>query len=281
MHCTRHRVFLAALICAAKYLNDASPKNKHWARYASLFSLAEVNLMEKQLLYLLDYDLRTTEEELLVHVQPFIFSLRAKKAAYESSRSSARSSVVQRGVYVQERRAEVLLPTPSAESSPPLLERSSSSASSSGSSASERSTSPTSSPMSSLASALSSTRLQAPSIASSTSSTSSTVRTLSHAASAYSLAPPLMSRRGSSSSNSSTSSVDSIPPMPSSRSTSLQGQQVRFGAVRSRIPSVHKPESLAAPPTLKTRGSFQNLISSAGSFLLPLSPVLPASCLRR
>lgn len=65
MHCTRHRVFLATLIVAAKYLNDSSPKNKHWTRYAALFSLAEVTLMEKQLLYLLDYDLRMTEPELL------------------------------------------------------------------------------------------------------------------------------------------------------------------------------------------------------------------------
>lgn len=43
MHCTRHRVFLAALIVAAKYLNDSSPKNKYWNRYAGLFSLAETS----------------------------------------------------------------------------------------------------------------------------------------------------------------------------------------------------------------------------------------------
>ena len=71
MHCTRHRVFLATLIVAAKYLNDSSPKNKHWTKYGALFSQAEVNLMEKQLLYLLDYDLRIEEDELLVHFSPF------------------------------------------------------------------------------------------------------------------------------------------------------------------------------------------------------------------
>lgn len=71
MHCTRHRVFLATLIVAAKYLNDSSPKNKHWTKYAALFSQAEVNLMEKQLLYLLDYDLRIEEEELMAHFAPF------------------------------------------------------------------------------------------------------------------------------------------------------------------------------------------------------------------
>ncbi|KAK9893350.1 hypothetical protein P389DRAFT_198920 [Cystobasidium minutum MCA 4210] len=71
MHCTRHRVFLAALIVAAKYLNDSSPKNKYWNRYAGLFSLAETNLMECQMLYLLDYDLRIDEMELIVHFSPF------------------------------------------------------------------------------------------------------------------------------------------------------------------------------------------------------------------
>ncbi|KZT27074.1 hypothetical protein NEOLEDRAFT_1037899, partial [Neolentinus lepideus HHB14362 ss-1] len=63
MACTRHRVFLATLIVAAKYLNDSSPKNKHWTAYANLFDIAEVNLMERQLLFLLDYDLRFEEAE--------------------------------------------------------------------------------------------------------------------------------------------------------------------------------------------------------------------------
>ncbi|WRT63300.1 uncharacterized protein IL334_000205 [Kwoniella shivajii] len=71
MKCTRHRVFLAVLICAAKYLNDSSPKNMHWQKYGKFFSLAEVNLMEKQLLYLLDYNLRVEESELIEHLRDF------------------------------------------------------------------------------------------------------------------------------------------------------------------------------------------------------------------
>ncbi|GAA5931587.1 cyclin family protein [Sporobolomyces koalae] len=72
MESTRLRVFLATLIVAAKALNDSSPKNKHWTRYAAIFPLAEVNLMERQLLFLLDFDLRMDEQELLEHFEPFL-----------------------------------------------------------------------------------------------------------------------------------------------------------------------------------------------------------------
>ncbi|KAI1810474.1 cyclin [Poronia punctata] len=84
LRCTTHRIFLAALILAAKYLNDSSPKNKHWARYSQVqtdyhnfgFSRTEVNLMEKQLLFLLDWDLGITEEDLYRELDTFLAPIR-------------------------------------------------------------------------------------------------------------------------------------------------------------------------------------------------------------
>ncbi|GMM29101.1 Pcl1 protein [Martiniozyma asiatica (nom. inval.)] len=63
--CTRHRIFLACLIISSKNFNDSSPKNRHWSKYTDgLFRKEDVNLMEKQLLMLLDWDVSTTEIEL-------------------------------------------------------------------------------------------------------------------------------------------------------------------------------------------------------------------------
>ncbi|KAH8666597.1 hypothetical protein BX600DRAFT_511518 [Xylariales sp. PMI_506] len=86
LRCTAHRIFLAALILAAKYLNDSSPKNKHWANYSHInsdeysfgFSRTEVNLMEKQLLFLLDWELRITEEDLYRELDLFLAPIRAE-----------------------------------------------------------------------------------------------------------------------------------------------------------------------------------------------------------
>lgn len=87
MRCTVHRIFLAALILAAKNLNDSSPKNKHWARYTAVrgydnfgFSITEVNLMEKQLLFLLDWDLQITPQDLYCHLEPFLTPIRIYQA---------------------------------------------------------------------------------------------------------------------------------------------------------------------------------------------------------
>ncbi|KAK4038202.1 hypothetical protein C8A01DRAFT_48140 [Parachaetomium inaequale] len=84
LRCTTHRILLAALILTAKYLNDSSPKNKHWASYSVVdaypynfgFSRTEVNLMEKQLLFLLDWDLRITQEDLYTEFEGFLAPLR-------------------------------------------------------------------------------------------------------------------------------------------------------------------------------------------------------------
>ena len=93
VRCTVHRIFLASLILAAKNLNDSSPKNKHWARYSIMrdfdgfgFSLTEVNLMEKQLLFLLDWDLRITSEDLYEHLEPFLTPIKARYQRQQEER---------------------------------------------------------------------------------------------------------------------------------------------------------------------------------------------------
>ncbi|KAK0455786.1 uncharacterized protein EV420DRAFT_1765425 [Desarmillaria tabescens] len=82
--CTIHRIFLATLIVTAKYLNDSCPKNIHWAKYSNLFTVTEINLMEIQLLYLLDYDLRFNEEEACALFAPYM-SIVARQASTRAS----------------------------------------------------------------------------------------------------------------------------------------------------------------------------------------------------
>lgn len=67
---TIHRMFLACLILSAKFHNDSSPLNKHWARYTDgLFSVEDVNLMERQLVQLLNWDLRVTNDDLILDLR--------------------------------------------------------------------------------------------------------------------------------------------------------------------------------------------------------------------
>ncbi|EED16770.1 cyclin (Pcl1), putative [Talaromyces stipitatus ATCC 10500] len=87
MRCTVH---------PAKNLNDSSPKNKHWARYTAVrgypgfgFSLAEVNLMERQLLFLLDWDTRVNEEDLFEHFEPFLAQIRRQYEIAEQKEAMA------------------------------------------------------------------------------------------------------------------------------------------------------------------------------------------------
>ncbi|KAK3987152.1 cyclin-U4-1 [Cladorrhinum sp. PSN332] len=111
LRCTTHRIFLAALILAAKYLNDSSPKNKHWANYSYIstaaynfgFSRTEVNLMEKQLLYLLDWDLRITEEDLYRELDHFLSPIR-KEIEVRHSRKVRRAAEKERERQAQQAR---------------------------------------------------------------------------------------------------------------------------------------------------------------------------------
>jgi PHO85 cyclin-1 len=60
---TCHRIFLAVLVLASKVLDEDAPRNLEWVRYAGgVFNLREVNLMERQLLVLLDWDVRIIED---------------------------------------------------------------------------------------------------------------------------------------------------------------------------------------------------------------------------
>ncbi|KAL7752863.1 PHO85 cyclin-1 [Sorochytrium milnesiophthora] len=63
LYCTCHRTLLACIVVASKNLYDSCPKNKHWAR-SSGFSIVEINLMERQLLALLDYNITVSPAEM-------------------------------------------------------------------------------------------------------------------------------------------------------------------------------------------------------------------------
>ncbi|KAK1220254.1 PHO85 cyclin-1 [Marasmius sp. AFHP31] len=89
----RHRLFLATLIVSSKYLNDSSPKTSHWQKYAGIATLEDVNLMERQLIQLLDYDLRFDEAEACRYFAPFM-AIRAQQA---STRAIAVDKVAKAG----------------------------------------------------------------------------------------------------------------------------------------------------------------------------------------
>lgn len=75
--CTRHRIVMSCLILSSKFHNDSSPKNVHWAKYTDgLFSTKDINLMERQLLYLLNWDLKVTNEEMVDAIDSFLEPIR-------------------------------------------------------------------------------------------------------------------------------------------------------------------------------------------------------------
>lgn len=63
--CTAHRLFIASLVIAGKCNCDCWPTNPHWASHRIGFSAAEISLMERQMLRLLDYSLAIDESHLV------------------------------------------------------------------------------------------------------------------------------------------------------------------------------------------------------------------------
>ncbi|KAJ3250602.1 hypothetical protein HDU77_006489 [Chytriomyces hyalinus] len=62
--CSCHRLFLAALILSAKYINDKTYKNRSWVSFSEgLFPASEINLMERQFLSIIDFDLHCHEAD--------------------------------------------------------------------------------------------------------------------------------------------------------------------------------------------------------------------------
>lgn len=94
---TIHRLFLACLILSSKFHNDSSPKNVHWARYTDgLFSLEDINLMERQLLQLLDWDIRVTQDDLILDLRTLLEPIRADLQKSYVHRKRVHSSIQNR-----------------------------------------------------------------------------------------------------------------------------------------------------------------------------------------
>ncbi|AQZ11443.1 PCL1 (YNL289W) [Zygosaccharomyces parabailii] len=97
---TIHRIFLACLILSAKFHNDSSPLNKHWAKYTDgLFSVEDVNLMERQLVQLLNWDLRVTNDDLILDLRYLL-----EPIVEDLERTSAQRKKLQKQIQLQKLR---------------------------------------------------------------------------------------------------------------------------------------------------------------------------------
>ncbi|CEP64705.1 Pcl1p LALA0_S13e01134g [Lachancea lanzarotensis] len=111
---TSHRIFLACLILSAKYHNDSSPQNKHWAEYTDgVFCLEDVNLMERQLLQLLNWDLRVEEQMLCDSLESLLAPIRYDLE--RSRKAMARNQYHQRNMSASSS-TSTLIGTPSLQS---------------------------------------------------------------------------------------------------------------------------------------------------------------------
>ncbi|AAS52490.1 AEL195Wp [Eremothecium gossypii ATCC 10895] len=94
---TAHRIFLACLILSAKFHNDSSPLNKHWTKYTDgLFTTQDVNLMERQLLRLFDWNVRVGHRDLCRDLAPLLAPI--KLDLTRCARMHARSPLPRRAL---------------------------------------------------------------------------------------------------------------------------------------------------------------------------------------
>ncbi|KAI8332916.1 hypothetical protein BC941DRAFT_381048 [Chlamydoabsidia padenii] len=91
-----HRIFLASLIISTKLVHDTSPKNKHWLAFSNHhFELAEINLMEKQFLTLMDFHLSLSQydfQQVVDRYRQFHQVGRIKKRRWQDTRDYLISS---------------------------------------------------------------------------------------------------------------------------------------------------------------------------------------------
>lgn len=85
---TPHKIFLACLILSEKFLEDNCLCNSDWALCSQFdeFSLSneEVNILEKEVLFLLDWNLNFQISELEHHLEPILILIRESTASIRS-----------------------------------------------------------------------------------------------------------------------------------------------------------------------------------------------------
>ncbi|KAI0363843.1 hypothetical protein BV20DRAFT_957450, partial [Pilatotrama ljubarskyi] len=97
------RLAIGALITAFKYINDAPVKAEHWARCSCVFSKADICRIEREFLYLLNFEMRVTDADLLAHHEGL---MRATRKGADAWRQSARTG----SVFAHRERAEYRYP---------------------------------------------------------------------------------------------------------------------------------------------------------------------------
>ncbi|KAL1740586.1 hypothetical protein HDZ31DRAFT_67800 [Schizophyllum fasciatum] len=114
------RIFLGALIVAAKYLNDCSPKNGHWARYTAEFSKADICLIEREFLAVLDFELGFREDDLLLHCDALLGCAEPSAASrHKPARHLARAQTPEIDEVPRDMSTSPVSSVSSADSTPP------------------------------------------------------------------------------------------------------------------------------------------------------------------